>query len=119
MKILHTYEDGTLKVKLDSGAICLQKPTKDIEMKILVKVDGATYSIPLVGGLPAEIEHEDQAPWIKLSGTNLAELLYKAMANCGMTVTRAFKDASVSYNFLSSLKAIKDVLFENEKPAKD
>ena len=121
MKILHRYEDGTLKVVYQNGKVGLYKPSgdkpkvnsdvKDVELKILMRVDGKIYTIPISGGLPAET---DQSAWIRISGSTYSELIYKVIVNAGMLCGHALGHSAQHY-FISNIFAIKEALFGKEE----
>ncbi len=119
MKILHKYEDGTLKVVLDNGEITLISPIQDIEIKILVKKGDTLISVPIAGGLPTEIKCESDAEWMKLSATtDKMELIYKAMGNAGLIVARALENNKITYDLLSRLSDIREILFGKKESKK-
>ena len=119
MKILHTYEDGTTKVLYNDGSISLMPPSTDIEIKILVRQGDKLVSMPVAGGLPTEIESEEDAKWTTLSATtNQMELIYKAMVNAGMAVARFLGNEKTTYNLLGNLAGIRAILWPDKEKEK-
>ena len=126
-KVLHTYEDGTLKVFYSSGRVGLYKPScgkpvdnpnvKDIELKILVKVDGKVYSFLSAGGIPIAMEEAD-AKWFTISGSTHGELIYKVLINSAMICARALGTAA-QYYFLSCIMPIRAIFDPSVKVKND
>jgi hypothetical protein len=123
VKILHTYDDGTCKVLMDTGEVSLirsvngqpcliqsvPEPSKSLELKIAIKTNGKTYTLPLCSGPPAQDEIE--ATWIKISGSTYSELIYKVLINAGMLCGRALGSVAQHF-FISRIFAIKGAVID-------
>ena len=112
MKIIHKYEDGTLKVFYHNGHIGLLPPVQIVDAKILVTKGDSTYST-IVAGFPAEIQSQEDAHWARLSGTHYSEILFKIIVNAGMVCAKALGPEAFQH-FGKCLPAIREILCKKE-----
>ena len=108
MKILHTYDDGTVKIAYSNGEIGLLPPIQMIDAKLMVIKGDNTYSIT-VAGVPAEIKGSDDAHWIRLCGTHFSEILFKVIVNAGMIVAKALGPEAFQH-FAKCILPIREII---------
>lgn len=108
MKILHKYEDGTLKIAYSNGEIGLLPPVEMIDTKIMVIKGDNTYSVTLAG-IPSEIEGIEDARWLRICGTHYSEILFKVIVNAGMVVAKAL-GPSAFFHFTKCIIPIREIL---------
>lgn len=108
MKVLHKYDDGTLKIAYLNGEIGLLPPVQMIDAKILVIKGDSTYSITLAG-IPTEIEGAEDARWSRICGFHFSEILFKVIVNAGMVVAKALGPEAFTH-FARCILPIREIL---------
>lgn len=108
MKILHKYEDGTLKIAYLNGEIGLLPPVQMLDVKMLIIKGDNTYSIT-IGGIPTEIAGIDDAFWIRICGYHFSEILFKIIVNAGMIAAKAMGPEAFAH-FAKCIIPIREIL---------
>lgn len=117
MKILHKYEDGTLKVAYKNGEISLLPPVSTLDVKIMVMRGDDIFTIPIAGGVPVKIENEEDAKWIRVAGITEKELIHKVIINTGLTTAHSLGEGAIN-RFIGLLRPLYFLFGKKEKPEK-
>lgn len=108
MKILHRYDDGTVKIAYSNGEIGLLPPVQMIDAKLIVIKGNSTYSTTL-DGIPMEIEGCDDASWVRLCGIHFSEIIFKVMVNAGMITAKAMGPEAFQH-FARCMTPIREII---------